>query len=106
MNKPHPARFAQSLAPATSAAGSASATDGTGSQSFDFLDKDSYMSRVPGTGMTNQRALQVLAQIESKLAGERCRNRTSSGLIARLTIVPQATKAQITLCPSQSRCRS
>lgn len=35
-----------------------------------YIHKDSYMSRVPGRKATNQRALQVLARIESKLAGE------------------------------------
>lgn len=73
INKPQPARFAQSLIPPAGGTGdSAGESTGTGSQSFEFLDKDSYMSRVPGTGMTNQRALQVLAQIESKLAGKSC----------------------------------
>lgn len=35
-----------------------------------YIHKDSYMSRVPGRKTTNQRALQVLARIESKLAGK------------------------------------
>ena len=34
-----------------------------------YLDGDSYMAKVFGGGMTNARALQVLAKIERKLSG-------------------------------------
>ena len=34
-----------------------------------YLDTDSYMAKVTGGGMTNSKALQVLAEIERKLAG-------------------------------------
>lgn len=34
-----------------------------------YLDTDSYMAKVSGSGMTNSKALSVLAEIERKLAG-------------------------------------
>ena len=34
-----------------------------------YLNADSYMAKAGGTGMTNRKALHVLAQIEKKLAG-------------------------------------
>jgi FKBP12-rapamycin complex-associated protein len=34
-----------------------------------YLEGDSYMAKVSGGGMTNARALQVLAKIERKLVG-------------------------------------
>lgn len=34
-----------------------------------YTDTDSYMAKVSGAGMTNTKALQVLSQIERKLAG-------------------------------------
>ncbi|WVQ93902.1 hypothetical protein IAU59_000980 [Kwoniella sp. CBS 9459] len=34
-----------------------------------YLDTESYMARVSGTGMTNSKALRVLAEIEKKLLG-------------------------------------
>jgi hypothetical protein len=35
-----------------------------------FIETDSYMAKVSGSGMTNSKALAVLAGIERKLAGE------------------------------------
>lgn len=57
-----------------------------------YIHKDSYMSRVPGRKTTNQRALQVLARIESKLAGEWCRHGSETLLMRR-----QGTKGRNSL---------